>query len=85
MGVDSELGEQDIKAFVKPLDGQAIEPLEVVEWCEERLAHFQVPRYVAFTDGFAKTATERIQKDKLSRATDDCWDVEKSGYTVKRR
>lgn len=85
IGVDSELGEQDIMAFVKTLAGGAVEPLEIVQWCEARLAHFQVPRYVAFVDGFAKTATERIQKDKLPHDLNGVWDLEKSGYQVKRR
>jgi crotonobetaine/carnitine-CoA ligase len=85
IGVDSELGEQDIMAFVKLLPGQPAEPLDIVKWCEARLAHFQIPRYVAFVDGFAKTATERIQKDKLPRDLSGVWDLEKSGYQVKRR
>ncbi len=85
IGVDAEVGEQEIKAFVKLMAGAATAPLDLVKWCEERLAYFQVPRYVAVIDGFSKTATERIQKEKLSRATDDCWDLEKSGYQIRRR
>jgi carnitine-CoA ligase len=85
IGVDSELGEQDIKAFVKVLPDKTVEPLEIIKFCESRLAHYQVPRYIAFVDGFSKTATERIQKEKLSRGTEDSWDLDKSGYKVARR
>jgi crotonobetaine/carnitine-CoA ligase len=85
VGVDADLGEQDIKAFVKPIPGSAADPLDLVKWCEARLAYFQVPRYVAFVDGFAKTPTERIQKEKLPRSVADSWDLEKSGYVLARR
>jgi crotonobetaine/carnitine-CoA ligase len=48
----------------------------LTRWCEERLAYFQVPRYVAFVDDFPKTPSERIRKGELSRKV-DCWDREK--------
>jgi crotonobetaine/carnitine-CoA ligase len=85
VGVDADLGEQDIKAFVKAVPGASPDPLDLVKWCEERLAYFQVPRYVAFVNEFAKTPTERIQKEKLSRSLADSWDLEKSGYVLARR
>ena len=84
IGVDAELGEQDIKAFIKILPGKSIEPMEVIKWCEERLAHFQVPRYIAVVGEFSKTATERIQKEKLDKGVGDSWDLEKSGYKIRR-
>ncbi|MHB1216934.1 MAG: AMP-binding protein [Alphaproteobacteria bacterium] len=85
VGVDAEMGEQEIKAFVRPMDGAKPDPLELIKWCEKRLAYFQVPRYVAFVDSFAKTATDRIQKEKLSKKSDDSWDLEASGYKLARR
>ena len=30
------------------------------------MAHFQIPRYVAFIDAFPKTPTERVEKYKLA-------------------
>ena len=60
------------------------EHLDFIRWCESRLAYFQVPRYVAFIDEFPKTPSERIRKDALSRATDGIFDLERSGYRLKR-
>ncbi|MCC7045470.1 MAG: AMP-binding protein [Alphaproteobacteria bacterium] len=83
VGVPSELGEEDLKLFVRPVPGQSVDPLELVRWCEPRLPYFQVPRYIAFIEEFPKTPTQRIRKAELSRAV-DCWDVEKSGHVLDR-
>jgi crotonobetaine/carnitine-CoA ligase len=82
--VDSDVGDQEIKAFVKLLPGRDEEPLDIIKHCENRLAYFQVPRYLAFVTEFAKTPTHRIQKNTLSRSSTDCWDLVMSGYSLRR-
>jgi crotonobetaine/carnitine-CoA ligase len=73
IGVRNELADEDLKLFVKPRHtGLTAEAL--VEWAQPRMAAFQIPRFVAFVDRFQKTPTERIQKQFLSKAIDDCWD-----------
>lgn len=85
VGVDSELGEEDVKAYVITKDGKTMTPEDVLSHCEERLAYFKVPRYVAFVDEFPKTATERVEKYKLKeRGIGDAWDREEAGYEVTR-
>jgi carnitine-CoA ligase len=76
VGVVNEFGDEDLKLFVK-LNGGSVEPVELLRWCEPRMASFQIPRFVAFVDQFAKTPTQRIQKQFLSRAIDDCFDCER--------
>ncbi|HEX2195527.1 MAG TPA: AMP-binding protein, partial [Actinomycetota bacterium] len=76
VGVATDVGEEDLKLFVKQRAGAALHPQALVEWCEARMAYFQVPRYVAFVDAFPKTPTERIRKEELSRDTSGCWDRE---------
>lgn len=83
VGVPSELGEEDLKLFVRIATGRTLDPLALVKWCEPRLPYFQVPRYIAFVDEFPKTPTQRIRKGELSR-TVDCWDLEKSGHVLDR-
>lgn len=83
VAVPSDLGEDDLKLFVRPKTGMTIDPLMLVQWCEPRLPYFQVPRYIAFIDEFPKTPTQRIRKAELSRAL-DCWDLERSGYKIDR-
>ena len=52
IGVAAEIGEQEIKLFVKPVPGHDLEPAALLAWCAERLADFQVPRYLAVVGGF---------------------------------
>ena len=80
IGVDNEIADQDIKAFLRLKPGEPLNALDLIKWCEPRMALFQLPRYVAFIEDFPKTPTERIRKELLSRATDTCFDLEKSGY-----
>jgi fatty-acyl-CoA synthase len=62
---DARYGEE-IMAWVKLRDGAA--PLEadgVRAFCQGRIAHFKIPRYVQVTDEFPMTVTGKIQKYKM--------------------
>lgn len=74
IGVPSDLGEEDIKVFVKVRDATSFSPGELVSWCAERMAPYQVPRYVAVITDFELTPTNRIRKESLSRSTADAFD-----------
>ena len=77
VGVPSELGEEDIKAYVQLADaGELPTPAELIDWCSERIAYFKVPRYVAFVDGFPRTMTKNeIARHELrDRAIGPAWD-----------
>jgi crotonobetaine/carnitine-CoA ligase len=65
IGVPSELSDEEIKAYVIPKPGEMIEPTEIFEWCEKRLARFKIPRYLEFREGLPKTPTHRVEKYKL--------------------
>ncbi|MGJ7533865.1 MULTISPECIES: AMP-binding protein [unclassified Variovorax] len=75
VGVPSDLGEDELKLFVRLRDGVRIEPLELIRWSSQRLPYFQVPRYIEFIDAFPKTPTQRIQKKELSRQVAGVWDA----------
>jgi crotonobetaine/carnitine-CoA ligase len=76
IGVENEISDQDIKAFLRLKPGERLEAPELIRWCEPRMASFQLPRYIAFIDEFPKTPTERIRKELLPRSTDGCFDRE---------
>lgn len=85
VGVPSELGEEEVKVVVVLRPGTTLDPLDLVRWCEERLAYFAVPRYIEFRDSLPKTATERVEKYKLkAEGVGKAWDREAAGYRVKR-
>ncbi|WP_190815929.1 AMP-binding protein [Saccharopolyspora pogona] len=75
VGVPAPEGDEDIKVFVAVTDPATFDPAEFVAWCGQRLARFQVPRYVAVVDDFPKTPSLRIQKSLLSRETSDAFDA----------
>ena len=74
IGVAAEIGEQEIKLFVKPKAGHTLDPASLSAWLAERLAPYQLPRYIAVIDEFERTPSQRIMKHRLSPATDDAWD-----------
>ena len=38
---------------------------EIRDFCRGRIAHYKVPRYVRFVDGFPLTVTGKIQKYRI--------------------
>jgi len=67
-------------------EGTAPDPAELTHWLAERMPYFMVPRYIRFVDTLPKTPTERVQKVKLREEgiTDDTFDREAAGITIKR-
>ena len=74
IGVPGEVGEQDIKLFVELKPGRRHRPAMLVAWCADRLAGFQLPRYIVEVERFDKTASERIIKHALPRDIAGAWD-----------
>ena len=72
IGVPNDTGDEDIKAFVKPAPGAVLDVDAVFAWCADRLADYQVPRYLEVVDTFEKTGTQRIRKETLPRTTAGC-------------
>jgi fatty-acyl-CoA synthase len=58
---DPNFGEE-IAACVRLRDGETATVDEIRAYCKGRLAHFKVPRYVFFVDGFPMTVTGKVQK-----------------------
>ena len=80
-------GEDEVKAYVVPAAGAAIDPVELLDWCAPRMPHFAVPRFVEVVTGeLAKTPTGKLQKTALREAgiTAATWDRESIGYVVRR-
>ncbi|MGH9001293.1 MAG: AMP-binding protein [Acidimicrobiia bacterium] len=75
VGVPSEMSEDDILVAVVP--AERLDPADLVAFCRERMAAFQVPRYVRFVDSLPRTQTQRVEKYRLRAdgATEDTWDA----------
>jgi len=85
VGVPSEVGEEEIKASIVLREGHQLDPVDLMKWCEEKLAYFMVPRFVEFRDSLPMTGSEKVEKYKLTaEGVAKCWDREKVGYVLKR-
>ena len=87
MAVPSDLGEDEVKAYIVPRPGQELSPEEVVYWCADSLAYFKVPRYLEFREDLPRTPTLRVRKDLLRQEskdlTKDCFDREQAGIRLR--
>jgi crotonobetaine/carnitine-CoA ligase len=84
--VPSELGEDEVKANVVLKPGESLGPEDLIKYCNERMAHFAIPRYLEFVAELPKTPTNRVEKYRLREAgiTGDTWDREKAGVKISR-
>ena len=80
LAVPSELGEDDVKAYIVLVPGAEPDPAATLAWCAEHLAAFKVPRYVEFRDSFPRTPSLRVRKEVLRAEREDliegCFDRE---------
>ncbi|MFN3376111.1 MAG: AMP-binding protein [Burkholderiaceae bacterium] len=64
---DARFGEE-LCAWIVPRPGQQITEDEIRDFCKGQIAHYKVPRYLRFVDGFPMTVTGKIQKFKIREA-----------------
>jgi carnitine-CoA ligase len=62
VGVPSELTEEEVLAVVKLKSGQELSPEALLDFYQDRLPHFAVPRYVRFVEQLPKNPQQRIEK-----------------------
>jgi fatty-acyl-CoA synthase len=65
IGVPDERYGEELCAWVQGRAGAALTEDEVRDFCRGRLAHYKVPRYVMFVDGFPMTVTGKVQKFRM--------------------
>jgi carnitine-CoA ligase len=84
VGVPSEMGEDEIMAVIVVKDGETLDPRMLLAFCEDRIATFQIPRYIRTVASLPRTQTQRVEKYKLRRdgVTADTWDAVSSGAAV---
>ncbi len=86
IGVPSDLTEEEVMVVVVLQEGAELEPEALLDFCQDRLPHFAVPRYVRFAGELPKNHAQRIQKQELrgEGVTSETWDREQHGYVVTR-
>ena len=87
ISVPSELGEDEVKAYVTPRPPESVDPESIVYWCGENLAYFKVPRYIEVREELPRTPSLRVRKDLLRQEREDliegCFDREAAGIRLR--
>jgi fatty-acyl-CoA synthase len=65
IGVPDERYGEEVMAWVKLRPGAEADAESIREYCRGRIAHFKVPRYVKFVDGFPMTVTGKVRKVEM--------------------
>ncbi|MFF0826734.1 AMP-binding protein [Brevibacillus sp. NPDC003359] len=61
---DAKYGEQ-VLACIRVKPHETLSEEEVRDYCEGKIAHYKIPRYIQFVDEYPMTASGKIQKFKL--------------------
>jgi fatty-acyl-CoA synthase len=61
---DPRFGEE-VCAWIKLKEGEKASEEEIRSFCEGKLAHFKIPRYIRFVKDFPMTVTGKVQKYKM--------------------
>jgi crotonobetaine/carnitine-CoA ligase len=76
VGVPSELGDEEVMAFIVPKQETRIDPREITRFLEGRLAYFAIPRYIEFISELPRTENGKVKKYLLRErgVSTDTWD-----------
>jgi crotonobetaine/carnitine-CoA ligase len=85
--VRSELAEDEVMAAVVPEAGASIDPVELVRFCETRMPHFAVPRFLDVVVDLPRTENGKVRKVVLRErgVGPSTWDRDAAGVVVARR
>ncbi|MBU8906235.1 AMP-binding protein [Desertibacillus haloalkaliphilus] len=85
IGVPSELSEEEVMAIITLKDGVNLNEVELLDFCQTRMADFAIPRYIRYMEQLPKNTSLRVEKYKLRKegVTQDTWDREQEGYKVR--
>ena len=78
--------EQEVMAVITRQPGSNLAPAGLIQFLDQRMAYFMIPRYVAFDDKIPKTPTGKMEKYKLREKgiTQSTWDRVRAGVKLSR-
>jgi fatty-acyl-CoA synthase len=65
IGVPDERYGEELCAWIVRNEGAAVTEEEIREYCRGRIAHYKIPRYVLFVEGWPMTVSGKVQKYKM--------------------
>jgi crotonobetaine/carnitine-CoA ligase len=84
--VGSEMAEDEVMAAIVVRPGARLSEVDLMRFCETRIAYFAVPRFIEFLEQLPITENGKVQKFKLRERgiTANTWDREAAGYKLAR-
>jgi fatty-acyl-CoA synthase len=65
IGVPSEKYGEEVMAWVKLKSNYTVTENELIDFCNKQIAHYKIPKYWKFVDGFPMTVTGKIRKIEM--------------------
>lgn len=65
IGVPDAKYVEAVMAWIRVKEGETLSVEEVQGYCQGQIAHYKIPQYVRFTDGFPMTVTGKIRKVEM--------------------
>jgi len=85
IGIKDEIVGEEIKVALVLKSGKSMSPEEIIEYCDERMAYFMVPRYIEFLNSLPKELDgQKIIKERLKYLSPKVWDRKKTGIKLQR-
>ncbi len=69
IGVPDKRYGEELCAWIRLRQGESASAEEIRAFCQGQIAHFKIPRYIKFVDGFPMTVTGKIQKFLMREET----------------
>jgi len=85
LGHPAKIGDDDVRLVLTLKSGRVVSPEQLMDWLQERMPGFMLPRYIEILDDMPMTPTEKVQKSTLLEVglTPTAWDREQAGYRLR--
>jgi crotonobetaine/carnitine-CoA ligase len=86
VGTNAEVGGEEVFAVLRSRPDHNIDPLDIIKFCESRMAYFKIPRYIATVKSFPRTETKgTVERHKvLDQVSNNRWDLHNAEYELDR-
>lgn len=87
VGIPDPVEGKRIKACVQPRSGSIIQPEELLDYCQGKIAYYMIPHYIEFLEELPRLGgTEKVAKAFMEKAgiTQNTWDREQMGYKIRK-
>ena len=71
IGLPDEKYGEEICAWVQVVEGQQLSEEDIKAYCQGKIAHYKIPRYIRFVTEFPMTVTGKIRKVEMRRISSE--------------